>query len=287
MPSACLAAYVILLAARRRPQGHDNTPPPHPVAPSTALDDAAEVVERSALATERSALATERSASGVDSPEAADASAAQGKHPARQRRDPAVARKLILDSAESLIAVRGPDAIGLKEVAHAAGVSHALVSHYFGTFEALVEAVFERRSTELANQVIAKIGSDAFDVGGGQLLAFIATVVADPMHVRLMTWAMLSGRLASADFFPARVQGLRQIADALEHKIRSSMPSSTLRRDDIEMAILFATSAAYGYALGKDALLASMGREPSASIDQRFFDRLAEMVMGLAQPIRR
>ena len=62
----------------------------------------------------------------------------------RVRRSPEEARTLILDAADAVFREHLPDAVGLKEVAKAAGVSHALVTHYFGTYANLVEAALEK-----------------------------------------------------------------------------------------------------------------------------------------------
>ena len=71
------------------------------------------------------------------------------RRPERIRRTPKAARALILEAASGVLADLGPDRAGLKEVAAAAGVSHALVTHYFGTFSALVEEVLEVPLTHL------------------------------------------------------------------------------------------------------------------------------------------
>ena len=67
----------------------------------------------------------------------------------RARRSPEEARALILEAAERVFATHLPDVVGLKDVAREAGVSHALVTHYFGTYSALVEATLERRFFKL------------------------------------------------------------------------------------------------------------------------------------------
>ena len=46
----------------------------------------------------------------------------------RRRRTPEAARGEILDAAERVLSTRAPDAVGLAEVAGAAGVSLALLS---------------------------------------------------------------------------------------------------------------------------------------------------------------
>ncbi len=66
----------------------------------------------------------------------------------RTRRSPEEARAVILRAAESLLADRGPDGVGLKDVAVRAGVSHALVTHYFGTIDALIDAALEAHAAE-------------------------------------------------------------------------------------------------------------------------------------------
>ncbi len=55
----------------------------------------------------------------------------------------------ILDAAFGLLAARGPDAVSLRDVAAAAGCSHALVARYFGSKEGLVGAVAARLATSV------------------------------------------------------------------------------------------------------------------------------------------
>ncbi len=75
----------------------------------------------------------------------------------RRRRDPTEARRELLDAAERVLAIHGPDAVGLRDVAREAGVSHGLVTHYFGTYDALVEAVFARRTERLAAEIAERL----------------------------------------------------------------------------------------------------------------------------------
>src|SRR5438105_1111177 len=73
----------------------------------------------------------------------------------RVRRTPEDARALIMDATEGLFRTKLPDTVGLAAVARAAGVSHALVSHYYGTYEALVEAALERRVSRVREELVA------------------------------------------------------------------------------------------------------------------------------------
>lgn len=59
----------------------------------------------------------------------------------RSARDDRTARAVIRDEALALFAERGPDAVSVRQIAEAAGVSAALVVHHFGSKEGLREVV--------------------------------------------------------------------------------------------------------------------------------------------------
>ncbi len=58
---------------------------------------------------------------------------------------PADTKEHILDAAETLIAEQGIDAVSLRAITSAAGVNLAAVHYHFGSKDALVHKVFERR----------------------------------------------------------------------------------------------------------------------------------------------
>jgi TetR/AcrR family transcriptional regulator, repressor for neighboring sulfatase len=187
--------------------------------------------------------------------------------PPRIRRDPEAARALILDTAAALFADRGPDAVGIKDVARRAGISHALVTHYFGTFDALVESVLERHAAQLRQEIQALVaGDDPLDPGA--LLDRVWEAAKDPTTARLMAWALLSGRSDGAQFFPRRVKGLKLVVDALEARSRSRrLPA--LSRAELEDLVATAVAFTFGYALMRGALAASLGRDESDADDAR------------------
>jgi TetR/AcrR family transcriptional regulator, repressor for neighboring sulfatase len=136
-------------------------------------------------------------------------------------------------------------------------VSHGLITHYFGTYEGLVEAVFARRTARLAERVMAH--PQAHGASAAALMEILLGVVSEPVHLRLVAWAMLSGRAKRADLLPGRLHGMRPIADAAcsEAKQRGARAPS---RDDVDYALLLAVGAAYGWGLGKQPFLAALGR---------------------------
>jgi AcrR family transcriptional regulator len=176
----------------------------------------------------------------------------------RVRRSPEDARALILDAAERVFGRELPDAVGLKEVAREAGVSHALITHYFGTYESLVEATLERRFVRLRErlfeEVVAAIGHDA-DVP--EILESyrraIGSAAADATTVRLATWAVMSGRANASGFFSHRIQGLKLLADTLERR-----PNPPVR-EDIEFAIVVSFAMAIVGQIGHRALGGAFG----------------------------
>jgi AcrR family transcriptional regulator len=195
----------------------------------------------------------------------------------RTRRDPEEARGLILEAAERLFGERGPDAVGLKDVARAAGVSHALVSHYFGTYTALVDAVLERRAEAIRARVMALLAEPSVEMRPAVLLDRLWDAMASPAAVRLTAWALLSGRADSAEFFPRRVQGMRLIADALEARGAGGARGAPRSRDDIEFLVALSFVITLGYALGRTAARASLGKRANAEGDADFRARVIEL----------
>lgn len=195
--------------------------------------------------------------------------------PARKRRSPEEARRQILEAAQTLLAEHGPDAIGLKEVAKAAGVSHALVSHYFGTYDALVEAALREHMNATRAETIAKI-ADAAHAGPREWVELCFEQLVHPLSGRLIAWAILSGRMDDEDFFPRRDQGMKLVADALEARARADLGEDAVpTREEIEHAMLLVLSSALGYSVARGVLWASLDRKPSAERDRRFREQFA------------
>jgi AcrR family transcriptional regulator len=62
-------------------------------------------------------------------------------------------REALLDAAQQLLAHAGLQALSLREVAKAAGVSHAAPYHHFDSLDALLAAVGERSFAQLAQRM--------------------------------------------------------------------------------------------------------------------------------------
>ncbi len=207
----------------------------------------------------------------------------------RRRRSPEVARVEIMDAAERVFVEFQPDAVGLKEIAHEAGVSHALITHYFGTYAGLIEAVLERRIRAVREVLLARLRETGALSRPGELLDVLFQGLTDPVHLRLAKWMMASERPGSAHAFALRDHGLQlvahQIAAALEPRVIGAQMAT------LEMTLLAAVAATYGYAMGKYALAGAAGRQPTDELDREVLKTIGAMVesylrseLGVAPP---
>ncbi|WP_223642154.1 TetR/AcrR family transcriptional regulator [Corallococcus sp. EGB] len=206
----------------------------------------------------------------------------------RRRRTPEEAREAILQAAEPLLVEQGPDRVGLQAVAKAAGVSHALVTHYFGTYESLVREVLLRRNELLAASFREQLLAAEAPPDAGALLERFFAVVQEGQHSRLMAWALLTGR---AEHMPlVRAQGLRLLADALEFqagRVAQAQDTPPPSRDAVDMTLLVALCASQWFLLAREMLLPVMGRPVDPASDARFRQVLGGMLqraLGMKPP---
>lgn len=182
----------------------------------------------------------------------------------RARRSPERSRALILEAATEVLAELGPDAAGLKDVAGRAGVSHSLVTHYFGTFAALVEEVLAARMEELREVVLAWIADSGAQTDIEGLIQLVFARVRDPVTSRLMAWAFLSGRMDEAGFFAYERMGLRAIVDAAAER------AGDIDRAELERRVMLVWCALMTYGVAGPLLWRVLGHEPTAERDAEF-----------------
>jgi AcrR family transcriptional regulator len=116
------------------------------------------------------------------------------------RRTSGEARAEILDAAERRLVASGPAGIRLQEVAADVGVSHPTVLHHFGSREALVREVCERRFAAIHADLVGAIAASA---GGaeqiGGMLASVLHALETHGHGRVVFWLALEGLLPEHD----------------------------------------------------------------------------------------
>ncbi|MFT3693505.1 MAG: TetR/AcrR family transcriptional regulator [Kofleriaceae bacterium] len=194
----------------------------------------------------------------------------------RRRRSPEQARTELLDAAESLFRDEPPDQIGLVAIAKKAGVSHALITHYFGTYDGLVEAVFERRTKTLRDRVLDRLSNGGNVGDAGELVDLLFTTFEDPVHLRLQKWIVASERPHTE--FTFHNQGLSLVADLVTKVLNPNAPAAVKKQ--VENILMVTVATAFGYASTKQTLAASVGREPGTAIDKDVRRTLTEMIQS-------
>ncbi|WP_068021420.1 TetR/AcrR family transcriptional regulator [Nocardia mexicana] len=100
--------------------------------------------------------------------------------PARVRRKPDEAKRLILEAASRLLAAGGPAAVQVRAVAAEVGVSDAAVNHHFGTREQLLEALLRFGGATLKAELDGVVGAWAEGpVDPATLVHTLAALYAD------------------------------------------------------------------------------------------------------------
>jgi AcrR family transcriptional regulator len=194
----------------------------------------------------------------------------------RRRRAPEEARAMLLDAAEDVFAHAHPDEVGLKDIARQAGVSHALITHYFGTYAGLVEATLERRLGALRERIRERLREAGALSRPDELLGILFDALEDPVHLRLVKWLAASDRSSAIHAFALQHRGLAMIAQQVAAAIRPDPTREMVAT--IELALVTAAAAATGYAIGKAGLAGAIGQEPSAALDDKVRRTLATML---------
>ena len=190
---------------------------------------------------------------------------------ARVRRDPEEARELILGAAERVFAERGPDVAGLKDIAREAGVSHALVTHYFGRYEHVVDEVVERVLERIRNRVAQALVASMPRPEPALIMDALFEGFRERSSIRVVAWAFLRGSFSGDGSLPDRVQGLKAIADLLEPHVPAS-------REEVEWIIVTAATAGFGFAVSGESYLRALGHRPSAAREQSFREFLGSLL---------
>lgn len=111
---------------------------------------------------------------------------------ATPRRSSEVTKQLILETARDLFAERGIKAVSVRDIAAAAGVTHALVHRYFGTKEAMVEGIIRREVKAAGLMALPANGSQDDELEGlRRVIAYYLT--EGQTAIKLFMRAELSG----------------------------------------------------------------------------------------------
>ena len=191
----------------------------------------------------------------------------------RQRRTPEEARRLILEAAQTLIASTGPEGLRLQDIAAAAGISHPLILHHFGSREGLVRALTQQAAAELRDKLVAAMASDEYSIE--QQLDRVFDAFRGGLAQRLAWLAAVEAGGAPEETHTI----MRDIADSLHaRRLAAAPPGTAIDRSDTDCLIHLVAAAAFGDALFGARLRRSAGLPVTTETDRSFRLWLAELI---------
>ena len=193
---------------------------------------------------------------------------------ARVRRSPEESRSLILEAAIRVISQRGPEAAGLKQVADEAGVSHGLVAHYFGTFEALVDAAVLECAQKLRVRLLERMQGSA-ELTPVDLMHVYLDAVLEPWYGRLVSWVLLSDLERGERHIAQLAPDLKLLADATHQLMLRRRPNQTRAQSEAFLVALW--SMAIGYVAGNGFFWRALGRSPGPKRDRELREAAGAM----------
>lgn len=196
----------------------------------------------------------------------------------RVRRSPEESRARILEAAIRVIAERGPEAAGLKQVAEEAGVSHGLVAHYFGTFEALVDAAVVECGARLRARMLARFRENP-ELRPEDFMHVYLDAVLEPWYGRLVSWALMSDREGERSRAAQLAPDLKLIADATHQLMQRRIPGQTRAQSEAFMVGLW--SMALGYVACQGFFWRALGRTPGPKRDRDLRDAVSAMAKAV------
>jgi AcrR family transcriptional regulator len=139
-------------------------------------------------------------------------------------------RTVLLEAAEALLDERGSQGLTLREVARAAGVSHAAPYHHFGSLNALLAATAQRGFEALGIAMAEAIDHpDTRERLIRVTQAYVACAIAHPERFRLMFGPMLANK---ADHPELKLAAER----AFGHVLQAAMSHDKRRGGDLAVA---------------------------------------------------
>src|SRR5581483_4044818 len=135
----------------------------------------------------------------------------------RSASDDRTTRAVIRDESLRLFAERGPDAVTVRQIAAAAGVSPGLVSHHFGSKDGLRQAV-DAHVLALFGAMLGELTSaDLYDPGAAGSLAeaVVRHLPPDSPVPGYLRRLLLAGGDSGRELFRRLYEGSRTALDAL------------------------------------------------------------------------
>ena len=192
-------------------------------------------------------------------------------------------KNALLATASRLIAERGAEAVSLREISQAAGVSHAAAYRHYADKQAIWADLAEAGFRELAashRAAVAETPGGPVEQLGAAGRAYVDFGVRQPHLLQLM----FGGLVVDWQSYPSLVQASAALAEALAGVVQAGQESGELRAGELRDLTLAAWSLVHGL-----ALLIVGRRIPGVTIDDAFVRHAAErsvqlLIEGLRTP---
>jgi AcrR family transcriptional regulator len=198
----------------------------------------------------------------------------------RVRRTPEEARRLILETAQTLIAKTGPEGLRLQDIAVAAGISHPLILHHFGSRAGLVHALTQQTVEELKDRLLAAMTQPEYSPG--EQLDRVFETFRGGLAQRLAWLAIERQEGQTAGTAAEGLESastLREIADVLQARRAAAAPAGQAPpRDDTVWLVHLVAVAAFGDAIYGAQLRQSAGIADDADGARDFRQWLGDLL---------
>lgn len=184
-----------------------------------------------------------------------------------RRRNPERAKALILGAADELLVGARPDEVTLRSIAATAGVSHGLITHYFGSYEGVVRAVLARRQQTAIAEVVERLANLESAEDARAVLNVTLDFLLDAQRTRLRAWLEMHGQAPERD---GKLALLVTFTTAQVNRVRERARQPPLSEELVADVVHVVRAAARGYASGE--------RSPEG--DARFRETLLAMVQA-------
>jgi AcrR family transcriptional regulator len=192
-------------------------------------------------------------------------------------------RNALLATASRLVAERGAEAVSLRAISQAAGVSHAAAYRHYADKQAvwadLAEAGF-RELAEINRRTIESTSTGPVEQLKACGRAYVEFSVRQPHPLQLM----FGGVIVDWASHPSLAQASAALADSLAGVVRAGQDAGELRTGSLQDLTLTAWSLVHGL-----ALLIVGRRIPNAKLDATFLRHSSQacvtlLIEGLRRP---
>jgi AcrR family transcriptional regulator len=174
----------------------------------------------------------------------------------RRRRGREATAAAILSAAEELFAKRGYNAVTVRDIAHRAGVSHALVHQYIGTKADVFRSVLARNEGLIL--AAAPDNTDMFE--SVALMARQALTPRGRTHLRLIVRSALSGLRYKQT--PGKFAATERLIELAEELAGTATDGERGEKDlDVRIAVACLVSALLGWAATESWIRPAAGLE--------------------------